>query len=1242
MKKQVYSFIFAIFLSALFINSAFSQQVQSPEQIQENITIPNEVIVRMYDGMDPRQILNELPEEYNLKISRVLSKRSDIWLFEFDDNITSVKEVMNQISRIDNVWLVQPNTKVELRAVPNDPLYGNQWQHDNIDSEAAWDITTGGTTATGDDVVVCVIESVDVIGHPDLQNNRWINTAEIPNNGVDDDGNGYIDDYDGWNVASNDDNIGTGSHGTQVAGMIGAQGNNNLGVAGANWNVKIMVVAGYGNPFTQANIVEAYTYPMEARILWNQTNGADGSFVVSTNASWGVDGGDPNDYPIWCSFYDDLGQVGILNCGATTNQSEDVDTFGDVPTACASDYMVGVTATDINDQITFAGYGDQTINVAAPGDGIYTTSQGGGYGSTQGTSFASPLTAGVIGLMYSIPCPNFMAMVQSDPQGMADMVREALYDGVDQSAHLQARTISGGRINSKNSIDLLMAQVCSSCTPPGNIVTTTINDNDATITYDNVPDANDYIVYIQEAGTGNWSSFTTTNLTYNFTGLNSCTTYEYYIESDCGSETSVPSTTFTFNTSGCGNCIDLAYCATGTTADPGIFAGVHSPGNVETEYTGYTLTTGWGADLSAGYAYGDLVLVDDGTANSEEGCNALVNGGAVNGNIAVATRGTCNFSLKALNAQDAGATGLIIINNQGTSPAELGDGGEGPQVNIPVIMVSQADGADLLAHLQGGGSATGFLGQQHEWIESFELDGNLVTSGDDNGYRAPDLAPISLNIGQAYPFAMTPGFDGQPLEEYTRIWLDLDQSGTFDAGEIVYDQGTTSTGVLNDNVLIPGGALTGSTRMRVQMAYQGYGSNSLPAVCGDFTSGEVEDYCVELVSSTICNMDVVSTVTDPACSQVQDGEIEVAVSGGTPGYSYSWNNGAGNTTINSGLNAGNYILTVTDGSGCDTTISYSLSYTTNLSMNSTVNHPSCAANDDGSITASASGGTGITYQWTGGPATALYDNLGAGNFEVTATASNGCSITESYTLDYTSNLTLNETTNNPTCNNTQDGSITVVGSGGNNITYQWTGGPAGDTWSGIGNGTYTVTATDEDGCEISDSYTLAANEVTPVAGFNANPSFLSVDFFNTSNNANSYEWDFGDGNTSTDFNPTYTYANNGTYTVCLTAYSDCNESTVCQDVTVNEDDASIDENENILGIVVYPNPASDMIQFEIESIEASEIVIYDPTGKVVSTDKVEGKTTIVNLHKFRTGLYIYQVKDINGNVLHVNKINVIK
>jgi subtilisin family serine protease len=142
------------------------------------------------------------------------------------------------------------------------------------------------------------------------------------------------------------------------------------------------------------------------RRLYNETDGEKGAFVVATNASWGINGGEPADSPLWCAMYDSLGAQGVLNCGATANNNVDVDVVGDLPTACPSDFMISVTATNIDDMRTFSAYGATTIDVGAPGDNVYTTSISGGYGTTSGTSFASPLTAGVIGLLYSAPCAS--------------------------------------------------------------------------------------------------------------------------------------------------------------------------------------------------------------------------------------------------------------------------------------------------------------------------------------------------------------------------------------------------------------------------------------------------------------------------------------------------------------------------------------------------------------------------------------------------------------------------------------------------------------------------------------------------------------------------------------------------------------------------------------------------------------------------------------------------------------------
>src|SRR5699024_9716312 len=141
----------------------------------------------------------EIDPNYELKVVKVLSQHSDIWLVEFNENNVDKAQILNELNRLNTVLYAQPNRAVELRAAPNDPDFGNQWQYNNIEAQDAWDITTGGTTPNGTEIVVALIESADLINHEDLKDNQWVNTAEIPNNGIDDDGNGYIDDYNGWN-----------------------------------------------------------------------------------------------------------------------------------------------------------------------------------------------------------------------------------------------------------------------------------------------------------------------------------------------------------------------------------------------------------------------------------------------------------------------------------------------------------------------------------------------------------------------------------------------------------------------------------------------------------------------------------------------------------------------------------------------------------------------------------------------------------------------------------------------------------------------------------------------------------------------------------------------------------------------------------------------------------------------------------------------------------------------------------
>jgi hypothetical protein len=432
---------------------------------QETPFVEGQLIVQLAPGFRP----GDVTKDCQLLNGKFLAMRSvkgladsqNMYLFSYKTPGPDPEMVKNLVSNHPGVLFAQFNHYLSERILPNDPAIATQWHHvdasdNDIDSDLAWDITTGGFTANGDEIVVCVIENNGAnFNHTDLQANHRINFGEIPLNGIDDDGNGYADDYNGWNVSTLNGTINAGGHGTSVSGMIGARGNNSIGGAGVNWNVKIMQVQ-LGS-ITEANAIAAYEYAYDMRNLYNTTNGAQGAFIVATNASWGIDNANPVNYPAWCAMYEALGEVGVLNCGATANNNVNIDVVGDMPTACTSDYMIAVTATNSSDVRTFSGYGINSIDLGAPGESVYLPSGSTNYSFTSGTSFASPCVAGAIALMYAAPCNYLADLSLSNPQQAADLVRQHLLDGVDPVANLAAEVATGGRLNVKNSIDLLLA-----------------------------------------------------------------------------------------------------------------------------------------------------------------------------------------------------------------------------------------------------------------------------------------------------------------------------------------------------------------------------------------------------------------------------------------------------------------------------------------------------------------------------------------------------------------------------------------------------------------------------------------------------------------------------------------------------------------------------------------------------------------------------------------------------------------
>ncbi len=432
---------------------------------------PGQLLIQLNAGQQP----NDLTESYsniNLKPVRLLSRRMNIWLFEYSAGrlkASGNQAILEDVRQRPAVSLAQFNHFVTERStIPDDPDFDQQWGLNNtgqsggtvdadIDAPEAWDITVGDTTVLGDRIVVAIIDGGFDIEHEDLD--FWKNTEEIPNNGIDDDGNGYIDDYDGWNAYDHSGGIASSAHGTHVAGIAAAMGNNGLGISGVNWGVKLMAVQ--GSSTTEATVVEAYGYVFEQRARYNESNGQHGTFVVATNSSFGVNEGQPASYPLWCAMYDSLGAYGILSVASTANSNIDVDAQGDIPTACPSDYLITVTNTTNTDlRNSGSAYGLTTIDLGAPGTNIYSTLPEDTYGNMTGTSMAAPHVTGTIGLMYAAACPSLIASSMSDPGPIALQIKQYLLDGVDTIAALVGITVTGGRLNAFGALQQLQTYEC--------------------------------------------------------------------------------------------------------------------------------------------------------------------------------------------------------------------------------------------------------------------------------------------------------------------------------------------------------------------------------------------------------------------------------------------------------------------------------------------------------------------------------------------------------------------------------------------------------------------------------------------------------------------------------------------------------------------------------------------------------------------------------------------------------------
>jgi subtilisin family serine protease len=423
---------------AAFSLSAFATEPEA---------VPGEYVVQLKHEYSLRRMpLQSLSSALGARIKKTIP----------DDNIVVVQRspvevsafAVKELAQNSMVEIAEPNYIYRINKVPDAAMFGNLWGLKNvgqsdgkqngtpgidIGAEQAWDITTGSQ-----DVVVAVIDTGINYNHPDLKHNLWINQAEANGKaGVDDDGNGYVDDVYGYNFSGDKptpDPLDGHGHGSHCSGTIGGNSPDGKGIVGINWNVKIMAVKfltdqGSG---TLDGAIQAIDYATKnhARIMSNSWGGGGESDTLKAAIQRASD-------------------AGILFVAAAGNDSANNDTDPHYPAAYNVPNVLSVAAIDNQGQLaSFSNYGKKTVHVAAPGVNIYSSVLGNGYDSWSGTSMATPHVSGVA------------ALLAANEPNLSDLdIKARIMGTVKSLPNLRGKVASGGLVNAYNALTNLQTPI---------------------------------------------------------------------------------------------------------------------------------------------------------------------------------------------------------------------------------------------------------------------------------------------------------------------------------------------------------------------------------------------------------------------------------------------------------------------------------------------------------------------------------------------------------------------------------------------------------------------------------------------------------------------------------------------------------------------------------------------------------------------------------------------------------------
>ncbi len=344
------------------------------------------------------------------------------------ETTTSIQaqQSLNELKANSNVSYVEKNSSVyslgENQPLSDDPLVPKQDWVSYLKLAEAWQITKGSRSN-----VVAIIDSGTSLEHPDLKNQLWNNSKDLPANGIDDDDNGYIDDVVGWNfVDDNNSPQDPQFHGTHVSGIIGAQGNNSVGMAGINWNISLMTLQALNKEGkgSLSAIIKSIAYAVK-----------NGAKII--NASWATRSYSPALYDAiqWATSH------GVLVVAGAGNDRENIDHKPAYPAAFDFPGVVSVAAAKVPGLLaSFTNFGNFSVDLAAPGFAIWSTAYD-SWGTASGTSMAAPMVTGVAALILSM-----------DPTLAMIDLRNAILNSVDPSGMYIKTSSTEGDINAAKAV----------------------------------------------------------------------------------------------------------------------------------------------------------------------------------------------------------------------------------------------------------------------------------------------------------------------------------------------------------------------------------------------------------------------------------------------------------------------------------------------------------------------------------------------------------------------------------------------------------------------------------------------------------------------------------------------------------------------------------------------------------------------------------------------------------------------